>query len=84
MEGDLNCLQMEDDLNFFLQIKGDLIFLENGRQLQSLEDDLNIVANGRQYQYCRQWKTASIIWKMEDYLNYLENGRRPQLLVNWR
>ena len=48
MEGDLNCLQMEDDLNFFLQIEGDLIFLENGRHLQSLEDDLNIVANGRQ------------------------------------
>ena len=47
-----------------------------------MEDDLNIVANGRRPQYFHKWKTASIILKMEDDLNYLENGRRPQVLVN--
>jgi hypothetical protein len=46
--------------SFFSQMKDDLIVLENGRQLQSLEmeDNLNIEANGRRPQYIFKWKTT--------------------------
>ena len=64
--------QMEDDLNFF----------EDDFYLWKMEDDLNIVANGRRTQYFSKWKTTPTFWKMEDDLNYLENRRRPQYLVN--
>ena len=62
-------------------MQDDLNILENGRRPQSLE-------NGRLPQYSGKWKTSpiwkmtSFIWKMEDNLNYLENEKRPQSLVN--
>ena len=50
---------MEDNLNF-LEIKGELNFLENQRQHQlfKMEDNIN----------CLKWKTTSIFWWMEDDL----------------
>jgi hypothetical protein len=65
-------LQVKDDLNIF-QMENVLIFL------LSMEDDLNILANGRrphfflsngrQPQYIYKWKTTSIFWQMEDDFN---------------
>jgi hypothetical protein len=43
-----------------------------------MEDDLNILANGRQPQHFGKWKMTSIFWQMEDNLNILANGRKPQ------
>ena len=56
--------QMEDDLNFFGKWKMTSTFLAN-----ELEDDLNILVNGRRPQFWGKWKTTSIFW---------QNGRRPQ------
>jgi hypothetical protein len=43
-----------------------------------MEDDLNILANGRRPQYLGKLKTSSVIWKMKNDLIILENGRQPQ------
>ena len=74
LEDDLNFLgkwkttstfwQMEDDLNFFGKWKTTSTFLAN-----ELEDDLNILVNGRRPQFWGKLKTTSIFW---------QNGRRPQ------
>jgi hypothetical protein len=45
-----------------------------------MEDDLIILANGRQSQYFGKWKTTSIFCQMEDDLNIFQNGRRYQFL----
>jgi hypothetical protein len=95
LEDNLNFSQREDDHNFlkrednpnFLRMEDDLIFFENGRQLQSLkmEDELNVEANGRRHQYFSlgnggspsyfgKWKTTSIIRKMNDHINIFSNG----------
>ena len=37
-----------------------------------MEDNLNILANGRQPQYFGKWKTTSVFWEMEDDLNILK------------
>jgi hypothetical protein len=42
-----------------------------------IEDDLNILANGRQPLHFGEWKTTSILFQMEDDLNIFFNGRRP-------
>ena len=47
-----------------------------------MEDDLNILANGRRPQYVDKWKTTSIFWQMEDELIILTNGRQTQILFN--
>ena len=46
-----------------------------------MEDDLNILSNGRGPQYFGEWKTTSIFWKMTDDLNMLRNGRQPQPFI---
>jgi hypothetical protein len=70
---------MQNNLNILEKWKTTLIFWQ-------MEDDLNILANGRQPQYFGKWKTTTIFgnWKttaifcqMEDDLNILEIGRRP-------
>ena len=43
-----------------------------------MEDDLNILAKGRQPHLFLKWKTTSIYLQMEDNLNILANGRRLQ------
>jgi hypothetical protein len=40
-----------------------------------MEEDLNILANGRRPQYFGKWKMTSIFWQIEDDLNVLANGR---------
>jgi hypothetical protein len=47
-----------------------------------MEDNLNILANGRQPQYFGKYKTTSKFWQMEDDQIILENGRRLQNLAN--
>ena len=42
-----------------------------------MEDDLNILANGRRPQYFGKLKTTLIFWQMEDNLNILANGIGP-------
>jgi hypothetical protein len=49
-----------------------------------MEDDLNILANGRQPQYFGKWNTTSIFWQIEENLNLLANGRNINLLANGR
>jgi hypothetical protein len=46
--------------------------------LLQMEDDPNIMANGKQRQYLDKWKTTSMIWQIEDDLDILANGRRPE------
>ena len=46
-----------------------------------MEDNLNIIENGRQPQYFWKWKTTSIFLKMEDDLNIFDNGIRPQYIM---
>ena len=46
-----------------------------------MEEDLNILANGRRPQYFGKWKTTSIFWQMEDVINFWQmeddiNGRQ--------
>ena len=43
-----------------------------------MEDDLNILAIGKQPEYFGKWKTTTIYWQMEDDYNILANGRRTQ------
>jgi hypothetical protein len=64
MEDDLNCFQMEDDLNIFSCVRRSLF----------MEDILNFWVNERRPQYFGKWKTTSILWQMEDDLNILANG----------
>ena len=52
--------------------------MEGDFNLQKMEDDLNILENGRQPQFFSKWKTTSIFLKLEDNLNCFENGRHPQ------
>jgi hypothetical protein len=50
-----------------------------------MEDDLNLLANGRRPQFLEKWKTTSIFWEMEkdpifwgnleDDINLKVNGR---------
>ena len=40
-----------------------------------MEDDLNILANGRRTQYFVKRKTTSIFWQMEDDLDNLEKEK---------
>ena len=50
-----------------------------------MEIDLNIWKdNGRQTQYSRKWKMASIFCQMEDDINILENGRQHKLVETGR
>ena len=39
-----------------------------------MEDNLNIIENGRRPQYFWKWKTTSIFLKIEDDLDIFENG----------
>jgi hypothetical protein len=55
-------------------MENDLNIVSNGR-------NLNISANERRPQYFGEWKTTSIFWQMEDHLNKLKNGRQPQSFV---
>jgi hypothetical protein len=60
-----------------------------------MEDDLNILRNGRQPQYFDKWKMTSIFWQMEDDLSILPMGdklnmeddinirKRTIFLFNW-
>ena len=87
MEDDLNIFASRKNPQYFDKWKTTLIFSSsNGRQPQhfgkwkttsffQMEDDLNILengrrfqnlANGRRLQYFGKWKTTSIFWKMED------------------
>ena len=43
-----------------------------------LQDDLNILANGRVPQYFGKWKSTSIFWLMEDDLNPITYGGSDQ------
>jgi hypothetical protein len=36
-----------------------------------MEEDRNILENGKQPQYFGKWKTTSIFWRLEDDLNFL-------------
>ena len=47
-------------------MEDDLNILENGRRLQNL-------ANGRQLQYFGKWKATTISWLMEDDDNDFDN-----------
>ena len=58
-----------------------------------MEDDLNILANGRRHPYLGKWKTTSTFLSIEDDLNFYKwkttsvcfvNERRPQFLFNGR
>jgi hypothetical protein len=58
-----------------------------------MEDNLKILANGKEPQYFVKWKTTLIflqmekdlyIWQMEDHFNILANGRRPQYVEKSR
>jgi hypothetical protein len=40
--------------------------MEDNLNFVQIEDDLNILANGRLPQYFGKWKTTSIVWQMED------------------
>ena len=40
-----------------------------------LEDDLNMLANGRRPKYLGKWKMTFIFLKVEDDLNIVANGR---------
>ena len=42
-----------------------------------MEDDLNILANGRPPQYFGKWKTTKIFWQREE-------GRQPQYVGKWK
>ena len=55
-----------------------------------MEDDFNILANGRRSQYFGKWKTTSIILqmeddidflKLEDTLNFYSIGKQPKFLT---
>ena len=52
--------------------------MEDNLNFVQIEDDLNILANGRLPQYFGKWKTTSIFWKFEDKISILENGKWPQ------
>ena len=52
--------------------------------LLQMEDNLNILANGRRPQYFCKWNTTSIFWQMKDDLNLLANGRRPKYFGKWK
>jgi hypothetical protein len=58
--------------------------MEDNLNFVQIEDDLNILANGRLPQYFGKWKTTSIVWQMEDDLNSLANGRHLNILANGR
>jgi hypothetical protein len=45
-----------------------------------MEDDNNVLPNGRRPQYFGQWNTTSILWQMKDDMNILANGRQLQHL----
>ena len=40
--------------------------MEDELNIWQMEDNLNILANGRQPQYFGKWKTTLIFWQMED------------------
>ena len=35
-----------------------------------MEDDLNMLENGRRPKYFGKWKATSIFWKIEDNINF--------------
>jgi hypothetical protein len=39
-----------------------------------MEDDFNILANGRQTKYIGKWKMTLMFWKMEDNFNGVKDG----------
>ena len=57
-----------------------------------MEDDLNVLKNGRRPQCFGKWNTTSIqdpnwkmtskFWQMKDDLNFLEKGRQPHFFEN--
>ena len=59
---------MEDDLILKQKLKMTSIF-------NKIEDDLNILQNGRRPQFCTKWKTTSILYKMED---------DPKKITKWK
>ena len=46
-----------------------------------MEDDLNILQNGRQPQFSTKWKRTSIFYKMEDDLISFKIGIRPFFFI---
>jgi hypothetical protein len=58
-----------------------------------MEDNLDILSNGRQpksfvklkiLSIFGKWKTTPIFWQMEYELNILANGRQPQYFGKWK
>ena len=49
-----------------------------------MEDDLNILANGRWPQYFGKWKTTLIFCQMEDDLNILAKWNMISIFRKWK
>jgi hypothetical protein len=49
--------------------------MEDNLNLYQMEDNLNILANGRRPKLFGKWKTTSICWKMEAGIKALAKGR---------
>ena len=52
--------------------------------LFQMDNDLNILENGRRPQYFGKGTTTSMCWQMEDDLNILGIGRLPQYFGKWK
>ena len=47
-----------------------------------MEDDLNILVNGRRPHFLKEIEDNPNLWQMEDYISFLVNGKRPQCILN--